>query len=169
LGEVQHQVDQGPDLLDPRSADAHAAQRYVLDAVEQQDLVAGEIDVCIDFVTREFTNLLRAFDHQCPLKGSRRPIVAKSVGRRSCHFGNAAGQPSAYAAPPVTARNENPLGDTTTCRPRTRWNASCTPAPTSGSQKMANQVRVARFCLVFLLPGAFRLAGPFLCLAGALG
>ena len=34
---------------------------------------------------------------------------------------------------------------------------------------MANQVRVARFCLVFLLPGAFRLAGPFLCLAGALG
>ena len=45
LGKVQHEIDEGSDLFDAGRLDAHAAQRDVLDAVEEEDLVPGVVDV----------------------------------------------------------------------------------------------------------------------------
>ncbi len=58
LGKVQHQVDQRADLLDARGLDADTAQRDVLDAMEQQHLVAGVVDVGVDFEARELARVL---------------------------------------------------------------------------------------------------------------
>src|SRR6185369_6645698 len=106
LGEVQDQVDQRADLLDPGGFDADAAQRDVLDPVKQEDLVPGEVDVGVDLVAGELAGLLRALDRHDPKYYQRTAEPASDPGTEG-----SSGRPLAIlAAQQVAARRSGSDG-----------------------------------------------------------
>ncbi len=68
-GKFEHQVDQRAHLFDARRLDADTAQRDVLDAMKQQHLVAGVVDVGVDFEAWELTRVLFGFAHHLVSRG----------------------------------------------------------------------------------------------------
>jgi hypothetical protein len=79
VGEVEHHIDRRAHLDQVRRLDADAAQRDVLDAVVEEDVVALHIHVSVDLVARMRARFLDHRQALLPARPSQGDEAARSI------------------------------------------------------------------------------------------